>query len=149
MPSSACKKNTSRGTPAESSAVSRWVSRSASSWSSPAYAISRSSATPASSRSARMRVSGTALSLSIWHTGLALPDKCRQPIYREAPNFPDGARQRGVKDLSKQLYIVRAASQDVEAILDLVLAQSCFRPHYPAPVQAKRDYFGSKVYFVP
>ena len=76
----------------------------------------------------------------------ALADQWRRATYSVALNIAEGASRRGVKDFRKHLDIARASLHEVEAILDLVLAQGYLHPEELAPVQATRDECARTVY---
>src|SRR2546423_8326241 len=76
----------------------------------------------------------------------ALADQWRRAAYSVALNIAEGASRRGVKDFRKHLDIARASLAELEAILDLVLAQGYVRPEELAPVQATRDECARTVY---
>jgi len=76
----------------------------------------------------------------------ALADQWRRATYSVALNIAEGASRRGVKDFRKHLDIARASLHEVEAILDLVLAQGYLRPEELAAVQATRDECARTVY---
>src|SRR3989449_3733172 len=63
----------------------------------------------------------------------ALADQWRRAAYSVALNIPEGASRRGVKDFRKHLDIARASLHEVEAILDLVIAQGYVRPGRARP----------------
>src|SRR6266513_5754799 len=76
----------------------------------------------------------------------ALADQWRRAAYSVALNIAEGASRRGVKDFRKHLDIARASLSEIEAILDLVIAQGYVRPEELAPVQATRDECARTVY---
>jgi four helix bundle protein len=61
-------------------------------------------------------------------------------------NVAEGASRRGPKDLRRYLDIARASLDEIEAILDLVVALQYFRPEELAKIEAVRDECAKTVF---
>ena len=67
----------------------------------------------------------------------ALADQWRRATYSVALNIAEGASRRGVKDFRRHLDIARGSLHEVEAILELVLAQGYVRPESSPPYRPR------------
>jgi four helix bundle protein len=69
----------------------------------------------------------------------ALANQWKRACYSVVLNVAEGASRRGSKDFRRHLDIARASLDEIEAILDLVVALGYFRPEELAKVEAMRD----------
>jgi four helix bundle protein len=76
----------------------------------------------------------------------ALGDQWRRATHSVVLNVAEGASRRGPKDFRRYLDIARASLDEIEAILDLVVALEYFRREELARVEAVRDECAKTVY---
>jgi len=76
----------------------------------------------------------------------ALADQWRRATHSVVLNVAEGASRRGPKDFRHYLDIARASLDEIEAILDLVVALEYFRREELAKIEAVRDECAKTVY---
>lgn len=76
----------------------------------------------------------------------ALADQWRRASYSVALNIAEGASRRGSRDFRRYLEIARGSLDEVEGIIDLVVALGYFRREELARVEAVRDECAKTVY---
>lgn len=76
----------------------------------------------------------------------ALADQWRRASYSVALNIAEGATRRGSKDFRRYLDIARGSLDEIEGIIDLVVALGYFRREELARVEAVRDECAKTVY---
>jgi four helix bundle protein len=76
----------------------------------------------------------------------ALADRWRRACYGVALNIAEGASRRGTKDFQRHLDIARSSLDEIEGIVDLVMALEYFRPEELARIEAVRDECAKTVF---
>jgi four helix bundle protein len=76
----------------------------------------------------------------------ALADQWRRACYSVALNIAEGASRRGTRDFRRHLDIARASLDEIEGIVDLVMALEYFRPEELARIEAVRDECAKTVF---
>ena len=76
----------------------------------------------------------------------ALADQWRRATHSVVLSVAEGASRRGPKDFRRYLDTARASLDEIEAILDLVVALEYFRREELAKIEAVRDECAKTVY---
>src|SRR6266581_857212 len=84
--------------------------------------------------------------LKAWQHARTLADQWRRATHSVVLNVAEGASHRGPKDFRRYLDIARASLDEIEAILDLVVALEYFRREELAKIEAVRDECAKTVY---
>src|SRR5207244_6067625 len=76
----------------------------------------------------------------------ALGDQCRRAAYSVALNLAEGASRRGPTEFRRYLDIARSSLHEVEAILELAIAQGYVTEAESEPVRQSRASCARMVY---